>query len=160
MKRFLFIVFLIFPVQIAYSKQVYSYSYLLDKYDDLVVLDIDRKQVSELPYGNDMEVCEPDSSVHCFKTPKIWFAVPKEPIMSGQSWVQDDIEYRVVSESKEILGFDDVFLIEAQYTDVEVKTVISSYLYSNSRGLLFINVTLGNQKPISLILSDDIGFPK
>ena len=152
--------FLMIFIQTAYSKQVYSYSYLLDRHNDLVVLDIDRKVVSELPYGTDMEVCEPDSNVHCFKTPKVWFAVPKEPIMLGQSWVQGDIEYRVVSESKEVLGLDDVFLIEAQYTDVEVKTVISSYLYSNSRGLLFINVTLGNEKPISLILSNDIGFPK
>lgn len=160
MRKILLSIFFLLLIGEAYCKQVYSYSYLLDKYDDLVVLDIDRKQVSELPYGNDMEVCEPDSSIHCFKTPKIWFAVPEDPVISGQSWAQDDIEYRVISESKEILGLDDVFLIEAQYTDVEVKTVISSYLYSNSRGLLFINVTLGNEKPISLILSDDIGFPK
>lgn len=155
----LFLLLMIF-MHTANSKQVYSYSHLFDKHNNLVVFDIDRKVVSELPYGSDMEVCEPDSNVHCFKTPKVWFAVPNDPIITGQSWGQDNIEYRVVSERKEILGSDDVFLIEAEYKDVGVKTVISSYLYSNSRGLLFINVTLGNEKPVSLILSDDIGFPK
>lgn len=160
MKHTTFFLLLIISIQTAYSKQIYSYSYLLDKHNDLVVLDIDRKVVSELPYGYDMEVCGQESKFHCFKTEKIWFAVPKAPVLEGQSWVKDNIEYRVVSERKEILGSDDVFLIEAEYTDVGVKTVISSYLYSNSRGLLFINVTLGSEKPVYLILSDDIGFPK
>lgn len=160
MRNILLTFFLLILIDKVEARQVYSYSYLLDKYDDLVVLDISRKVVSELPYGYEMEVCGQDSNIHCFKTEDIWFAVPKEPIKKGLSWVHDNVAYQVVSESKEIFGLKDVFLIQAHYTDVEVKTVISRYLYSNSKGLLLINVTLGNEKPISLILSSDFGFPK
>jgi len=160
MKNILLTVLLILLINKLEARQVYTYSHLLDKYDDLVVLDIDRKEVSELPYGYDMEVCTKDSNMHCFKTKDIWFAVPDKSVTKGQTWVHDDIEYQVVSDRKKILGMEDVYLIEAQYIDVQVKTVISSYLYSNNRGLILINITLGSEKANSLILNNELGFPK
>lgn len=145
---------------LADSDNVYSYVELFDKTDDELLIDYEHAKVHMLPYAYKMEVCDSDSELYCFSSNRLWFSIPKYDVQVGDTWVAQGVEYTLKTRDLELLGHDDIYLIDASYTNVEAPKKISSFYYSEAKGLLVANITITNSEPYTLILKSKIGFPK
>lgn len=145
---------------LADNEKVYSYIELFDKTDDVLLIDPEHAKVHMLPYAYKMEVCDSDSELYCFSSKKLWFSIPKYEVHVGDTWVVQGVEYTLKANDFELLGYDDIQLIDASYVNVKVPKTISSFYYSEARGLLMANISITNSKTYTLILKSKVGFPK
>lgn len=145
---------------LADSEKVYSYVELFDKTDSELLIDYKNSKVHMLPYAYKMEVCDSDSELYCFSSKKLWFSIPKYDVKVGDTWAAEGFEYTLKANDLELLGYDDIYLIDASYANVKVPKTISSFYYSEANGLLMANITITNTQPYILILKSKIGFPK
>ncbi|RDX35046.1 hypothetical protein DZA37_01145 [Kangiella sp. HD9-110m-PIT-SAG06] len=145
---------------LAESEKVYSYVELFDKTDDELLIDYEHAKVHMLPYAYKMEVCDSDSELYCFSSNRLWFSIPKYDVQVGDTWIAQGVEYTLKNNGLELLGYDDIYLIDASYTNVKAPKTISSFYYSEANGLLVANITITNTKPYTLILKSKAGFPK
>lgn len=115
-------------------------------------------EITFLDATDNFFTCSEADEFDCFYYDGISFYVPKKPISIGQSWVGNDLTFKVAREDRlTVLGVERrVWIITCDRKDRS-----DTFYYSERFGLLAIKFTyLGNKYASFFVTAGKTGFPR